>query len=83
MSKTTTVTRIATSRGPIPVTVGTSEKFGLGKGGTIPWGGGGGVGSPGPGTYTGVIGGLTLQILITLGATPGQDQKSKFRSPKP
>ena len=38
-SKTTTVTRIATSRGPIPVTVGTFERFGLGRGGTIPWGG--------------------------------------------
>ena len=52
--KTTTVPRIATSSGPIPVTAGTLEKFGLGRGGTIPWEGWvGGVRSPGPGTFMG------------------------------
>ena len=31
--QTTTATRIATSRLPLPVTVGTFERFGLGRGG--------------------------------------------------
>ena len=38
--KTTTVTRTATSRGPIPVTVSTFEAY-LGGAGGIPLGGGG------------------------------------------
>ena len=38
------VTRIATLSGPIPVTAGSFERFGPGRGGT-----------PGPGTYIGVI----------------------------
>ena len=38
--------------GPIPVTVGTFERFGLGRGGDHTMGGWeGGVGSLGPGTY--------------------------------
>ena len=42
-SKTTTVTRIATLRGPITVTVGIFERFGLGREGrSIPLRGGGG-----------------------------------------
>ena len=45
--KVTTVTRMAASRIPISVTVGTFERFGLG-GGDHTMGGMGGVGSPGP-----------------------------------
>ena len=40
-----TVTRMATPRGPIPVTVGTFEASGGRGGGVIPLGGGGGVGT--------------------------------------
>ena len=38
-SKTTTVTRMATPRGSIPVIVGTFEACGVGGGGGIPWAG--------------------------------------------
>ena len=44
-SKMSTVTRFATPRGPIPVTVGTSERFGLGRGGDHIMGIWGGVSS--------------------------------------
>ena len=40
-SKTMTVTRMATPRGPIPVSVGTFEALRGRGGGWIPWGGGG------------------------------------------
>ena len=46
-----TATRIATSRGPIPVTVGNFERLGWGGGAAYHGGVVGGVGSPGPGTY--------------------------------
>ena len=40
-SKTTTVARMATPRGSIPVAVGTFEAWGVGGGGGYHWGGGG------------------------------------------